>query len=135
MKRISHLALALLAFSSATNAAEHTLPAGTIITASFESNAAMKGHRIGGPELLEVKGELKCKIIAYTGLTDDALADNVTGLRQVTSFVGTVTPHFLVCDGGKKSISVAGNILPARTLLGEHAPQEVEFIVAQPLPY
>lgn len=137
MKYFPRLAFVLAAVSSMSNADEqHVLLAGTTITASFESKMAMKGHRIGGPELLQVHGGIKCKIIASTGLRDDGLDEIKGGGSSVGPFrtmVGTVTPQLLVCASGRKSIPVTDHILPARTAIGDKAPEQVEFIVAKPL--
>lgn len=134
MRLLPHLVFALAAVPLLSNASEPVLSAGTTITASFESKMAMKWHRIGGPEVLQVNGGLKCNIIASTGLSDDDLADfqdSNTGTGR--TIVVTVTPLVLVCDGGKRSMWVAGSILPAKTTVGDQVPEQLEFIVAQPL--
>ncbi|KZN20705.1 MULTISPECIES: hypothetical protein [Pseudomonas] len=130
MKALPYLALTLAAISSLSMAASRELVAGTTINASFESKMAMKGYRIGGAELMQVNGDIKCRLIVETGLAAGLGEQALThSLQPPTITTGSVSPQALICDEGKLSIPVQGVLLPARAPIGNEALDQVDFIV------
>ncbi|WP_247256518.1 hypothetical protein [Pseudomonas moorei] len=141
MKAIPYLALTLAAFSSMSVAASSganisasTLIAGTTITATFESKMALKEYRIGGAELMQVGGDLKCKLIVATGFGEDGLRatafpNDIPGRAPA----GLVVPQELICNDGATTAPVQDVLLPARSPIGNDAPEKLEFIVLKTL--
>lgn len=119
------LAVALTTFSALSNAAISLLLAGTTVTATFESKDAMTWRRLGGAEILNIKGVPECKIVASTEADKQSQSSKLP--------IGIVTPLTLACNEGRTAYPATSILLPARVMLSDKVPDQVEFIVAKPL--
>lgn len=121
MKPTLLVALLLTAITPFALAAKKQLEAGSTVTATFISPAALKGYRTGGYELLTLDQEPGCKIIALTERKPDGFFYSI----------GVITPQRPVCHNPDLNTDIVGKILPSRIATEPKTARKVEFIVAE----